>query len=422
MRNWLHLLLILPALIYAEEFSFDISSYEKKKYEWGGYLEGIVEYNHLNDESALYNLNFAGNKNPDSIKRALATAELEALYRFASSSLNFRGHATVSDDYFGREYQTDIYELFYTAAPSDQVNLEVGKRVIKWGKGYAWNPVGFIERPKDPNDPDLSREGFIIAGADFIHSFDGSLKTISFTPIVLPVSDDINEDYSSQNDINIAGKLYLLYRDTDIDFLFLNDASRSARIGVDFSRNITANFELHGEFAYIDKQAIANIDAQDQLSIDQKSIAQSLFGIRYLTESDITWIVEYYHNGAGQSKTQLQRFYTLAKSDPIASPTLYELANKAKLAGYAAPNAGQDYLYLRASKKDAFDIVYLATGITSIVNINDHSFSLAPELVYTGFTNTESRLRFILLQGDKNTEFGEKQNTFKIEFRFRYYI
>jgi len=422
MRNWLHLLLILPTLVYAEEFSFDISSYEKKKFEWGGYLEGILEYNHLNDKSALYNLNFPDGKNPDSIKRVLATAELEGLYRFNLSNLNFRGHATASDDYFGREYQTDIYELYYAANPNDQFNVEVGKRIIKWGKGYAWSPVGFIERPKDPNDPDLSREGFIIAGADLIQSYDGPLKTLSFTPVVLPVSDDINEDYSSQNDINIAGKLYLLYRDTDIDFLFLNDASRSARIGVDFSRNITANFELHGEFSYIDKQTIANIDAQNQLSIDQKSVVRSLFGIRYLTKSDITWIAEYYHNGAGQSKTQLQRFYTLAKSDPIASPTLYELANKARLAGYAAPNAGQDYLYIRTSKKDTFDIVYLSTGITSIININDRSFSLAPELVYTDFTNTESRLRFILLQGDTNTEFGEKQNAFKIEFRFRYYI
>ena len=38
--------------------------------------------------------------------------------------------------------------------------MEAGKRTLRWGKGYAWNPIGFVERPKDPNDPDLAREGY----------------------------------------------------------------------------------------------------------------------------------------------------------------------------------------------------------------------------------------------------------------------
>ncbi len=422
MKKWLGFLLLLPALAYAEEFSFDVSSYEKKRYEWGGYLEGFTEYNQLASDTALYNLNFSGNDNPDAIKRFLATAELEGLYRFDSTSLNFKGHATFSDDYFGREYQTDIYELYYAANPSDQLNLEIGKRVIKWGKGYAWNPVGFIERAKDPNDPDLSREGFIIADADYIRSFAGQLKTLSIKSVILPVSDDINSDFSSESDINFAGKIYLLYRNTDIDFLFLSDGSRSGRLGLDFSRNITPNFELHGEIAYINQQTLFRISDLNQLESSEENIIQSLVGVRYLTETEITWVVEYYHNGAGQKQSQLSRFYTLASVDPADIPALFELANKARSAGYTAPNAGRDYLYLRASKRDSFNIVYLATALTSIININDQSFSLAPELVYTGFTNTESRLRMIWLYGDKNSEFGEKQNELKLEFRFRLFF
>lgn len=46
---------------------------------------------------------------------------------------------------------------------------------MRWGKGYAWNPVGFVERPKDPNDPELAREGYWMASADYIVNFTGPL-------------------------------------------------------------------------------------------------------------------------------------------------------------------------------------------------------------------------------------------------------
>ena len=58
---------------------------------------------------------------------------------------------------------------------------------MKWGKGYAWNPVAFLDRPKNPDDPELPLEGFVIASADTIKSFDGPLKTFAFTPVLVPV-------------------------------------------------------------------------------------------------------------------------------------------------------------------------------------------------------------------------------------------
>lgn len=221
------------------------------------------------------------------------TAVLSALYRFTKSSVNFRGQANVSDTYVGNEHSTDIQELYFTRSDSDHLTFDIGKRVIKWGKGYAWNPVGFVERPKDPNDPALSREGFVLATADYVRSFDGALKTIAFTPVILPVTEEINQDYSNIEDINYAAKLYLLYRDTDIDIMLLGSGSRTARFGADFSSNVTANFELHGEFAYINNSPRAYINAANQLLIENSDSASGLLGQRYLAETDVTWIVEY---------------------------------------------------------------------------------------------------------------------------------
>ena len=80
------------------------------------------------------------------------------------------------------------------------------------------------------------------------------------------------------------------------------------------------------------------------------------------------------------------------------------------------------YLYVRVSQKDPFDILYFTPAITSIVNLSDRSYSVAPELTYTGITNVELRLRLFWLKGSELTDFGEKQNARRIEFRARWFF
>ena len=49
--------------------------------------------------------------------------------------------------------------------------------------------MAFIDRPKDPDDPEVGMEGIFALSADYTKSFDGPLKTLSFTPVLLPVYD-----------------------------------------------------------------------------------------------------------------------------------------------------------------------------------------------------------------------------------------
>jgi hypothetical protein len=82
----------------------------------------------------------------------------------------------------------------------------------------------------------------------------------------------------------------------------------------------------------------------------------------------------------------------------------------------------QDYLYLRISQKEPWNILYFIPSLTSIFNLTDESFSLAPELLYNPITNLELRTKVVLLFGKGGSEFGEKQNDFLLEFRARYYF
>ena len=89
---------------------------------------------------------------------------------------------------------------------------------------------------------------------------------------------------------------------------------------------------------------------------------------------------------------------------------------------YGRRNPMRDYFYLRISQKEPFDILYFTPGITWIYNIDDGSYALTPELLYTGITNLELRLRGGLIVGGRGAEYGEKQNNYRVELRVRYYF
>ena len=413
----------MPISLMAEEYSFDISSYEKPVYEITGYTELFFTHSELNSDSGFYNLLTASTDPVTHNNLYSAEIQLDGIYRFTTSQVNFKYSAqSQNSDILGNQNDSLFYELYYTDNHLKNVSIDVGKRVQKWGKGYAWNPVGFIERKKDPNDPELSREGYFMLMADYIQSYSQNLKTLSIMPVVLPVTDEINSDFSQVEDTNYAGKIYLLYRDIDIDIMFLTKGSRAASLGFDFSANLSANFEIHGELAYIKDKTINQLDTLNQLTSIEKNITQSLIGFRYLTEGETTWIGEYYHNGGGYNEKQLEAFFKLISSDFQTSPQLLTLSQQANSSDYGGTNPGKDYLYLSAVKKEPYELVYFNFGINSILNLQDHSYSITPEFIYTGFSNTEMRFRTSFLQGDMYSEFGEKLNDWKLEFRFRYYF
>jgi hypothetical protein len=307
------------------------------------------------------------------------------------------------------------------------LTLEAEKKTLKWGKGYAWNPVSFIDRPKDPDEPDLALEGFWLLSADFIRSFSGPLKTLSFTPVFLPVLEKINDQFGTKEKANLAAKLYLLLYDTDIDFIVFTGGSRTTRYGADFSRNVTANFEVHGEFAYVEDFQKRHLDAGGNILGSTYDAASYLLGIRYLSERETTYILEYYRDGTGFTKGEFRDFYRFvdrAYDQFLATGNDALLGRAANLGqgNYGRPSPMKSYLYLRISQKEPCDILYFTPAVTTILNLKDQSFSLAPEIAYTGLTNLELRLKTTFLVGGRETEFGEKPFDYRLEFRARYYF
>ncbi len=412
---------------FAEEYTFDISEVEKKPYHIGGYAEFRPVLFGLDKDASLYKLKFYNRNEGSTIEEYNSTLQLEGGIEKGIAKLFVKTNTDYKKSYLGEYQKTMLYEGFLSLKPSSSMTIDMGKKTLKWGKGYAWNPVAFVDRPKDPDEPEQSMEGFITASADYIKSFDGSLKTVSFTPILIPVYEDVNDTFGDTDKLNLAAKLYLLLYDTDIDFIILTGGSKTTRYGADFSRNITTNFEIHGEFAFITDYKKKFIDSDGNNFEEEYDAKSYLIGIRYLTEKDTTYIVEYYRNGIGFTSGEIRNYFSFidnAYNSYISSGSdvLLKKASTITAGNYGMPNPMTDYLYLRASQKEPFDILYFTPSVTWIFNINDKSFSLSPELLYTGITNLELRLKSSFISGEKLSEYGEKQNDYRIEMRVRYYF
>ena len=412
---------------YADDYTFDSSETEKKPYHFGGYAELRPVLYGLDKDAALYQLRFYSRDEGHTLPEYNAALQLEGAIEKGMTKLFVRTNTAYQDSYLGATSTTTVYEAFLSVKPAPSLTIDAGKKTLKWGKGYAWNPVAFVDRPKNPDDPDLNLEGFVVASADYIRSFNGPLKTLSVTPVLVPVSEHVNDDFGTTNHLNAAGRVYLLLYDTDIDFLFLTGASKPSRMGMDFSRNITTNLEVHGEFARINDftRSFITVDGSTHQTIYDAT--SWLLGLRYLTEKDTTYIVEYYRNGTGFTDQETKDYYTFVHNayDSYLSTGNDALLQKAAAVtdkNYGRPNTGQQYLYLRVSQKDPFDILYWTPAFTAIMNAEDRSYSLSPEISYTGITNFDLRLKGTVLAGNRLSEFGEKQNDYRVELRTRYYF
>ena len=410
-----------------EEYSFDLSDIEKKPFHFGGYLEFRPAFFGLDKNSSFYALKFFNQDVGSSLTDINFLSLLEASYEKGIIGAKIRTNTVVKNSFPGWSYQTSLYEAFFSIKPSLFFQIDIGKKRLKWGKGYAWNPVAFIDKPKDPNDPELAMEGFTIVSAEYIRSFNGPLKTLTLTPILLPVFNHINTGFGELNHLNFGGKIYLLFYDTDIDLMFLSGGSGPARYGIDFSRNIVSNFEIHGELAYVPNFREQGLNREGNYREEEYSSLSYLAGLRFLTPFNTTFILEYYRNGGGFSSQDMEDFYGFIND---ATSSFLSTGNEdlIKLAGgplsenYRKFSPMRDYMFLRISQKEPFNILYFVPSLTSIFNLNDKSFSVALELLYAPVSNLELRLKGTTLFGQRWSEFGEKQSDFRIEFRGRYYF
>jgi hypothetical protein len=185
---------------------------------------------------------------------------------------------------------------------------------------------------------------------------------------------------------------------------------------------------VHGEFAFIRNFTKPLVDANGNTSSITYDAVNYVLGTRYLSTLNTTYILEYYHQGTGYSPEELSALFSFIDKGYNAflssgdTQALTKARSVTQQGGYGRFTPETDYLYLRVSQSEPFDILYFTPSFTWIYNLSDRSFTITPELLYSPITNLELRLRTGFLVGSTDSEFGEKQNDYRIELRARYYF
>ena len=355
------LVLVLISSLYGDEYDFDMDATQLDPYEYSGYLRLDDKVQRLNTKPTQYQ-NYIH-----------AEALLDFSYNY--EIFNFTSSFIAAHDYI-KDVNSDsnfgVNDLYLEAKLNTNHTLLVGKESLMWGKGYYFNPVAFFDRPKDPSDPTKAREGFVIAKYSYNKSFQSELKNLSFDFVYLPSTQDINKDYynlvtNQENANNIALRLYMLLYDTDIDIIYNYSDESSEKIGIDFSKNIQTNFELHGEYANV-------LDGGYTY----------LLGLRYLTDFELTIISEYLYRSEGLTKEEIE------------TTTL------------SMPFIAKDYAITLFTQKEPFNFLYFNVYYKNMMNLQDNSMQNKVGASYAFRNNVDADLSYNINSGDKLSEFGKK--------------
>ena len=391
-----------------------------KPHEFGGYVETTFTHSRLNRDHAFYSTEFAGQPQRETLDHIAATLRLTGSIRGNEWRLRFQSRSILENDQRERDTVNRFDELAATWKPHSDFTLDAGKMVLKWGKGHTWNPVAFVERPKDPSDPRLPREGYTLLSAAVSREFTGPLKSVTFNPVLLPVSENLNAGFGKPGHLNTAGKLLLDFGDTDIGFYRLNSGSRTGRFGADISHYISSDLEVYGEWVRIKSQDFRLATPTGASMTRTEAATSYLAGLQYRTQRRSSFIVELHHNGTGYSSGEFRDFVALTNnaSRPGADGALMARARMLASGGFGRAKAMQNYWYFRASHT----IGPATPSLRFAVNLQDRSYSFTPELLYNVRSHWGVRARFTILGGGTATEYGEKYYSRRAEIRVHYHF
>jgi len=406
----------------AQDYEFEIPAEEEvAKLEINGNLDAKWGILQTNRTSPVYGLQFFGQDIPgDYLSQYRLDFYLNGDYQYKQVGFTMRTFSQYTNE---KSFELSFYELYGSLNLSPRFTFSVGKRRYNWGKGYAFNPVGYVNTEKDPENPDLAMAGKSSVQLQYNRSISsGFIQNLSISAIVLPQEANILEKYSKTGDLSAAFKLYMLINNIDLDFMFNIGPGQRRRYGMDFSTNLRENIEIHGEASYSNGEEMSII-INNAVQMNEASGFSYLLGLRYLAPWNMTVIADYYHNNSGLSQQEYQDYQAYLLNNLITGDAdLIDETRFVMTNSFRSRNLMRDYIYVKASMPEPFKWLYSSISVFTIYNLNDNSFILSPQIGYKPFTNTEILLWPSFLFGKKDSEYGSKHFQKKLEIWFRFYF
>jgi hypothetical protein len=324
-----------------------------------------------------------------------------------------------------RNTQSSLFlrELVLKLSPARALDLSLGRTILKWGVGYAFNPTGVVEPRRIPSDPSdrLRRfRGLDLAQADF-YCATGTVTVVYLNTL------NANGRWQMANDHRLAVRLNTLVQGFDVALIGFWEKRQTGSIGGTVTKVIGGALEIHGEFlgrrgSATPQHLIATVDAPDTLFHfppyaplpEHRLYGKYLAGFQYTLGSGINLAFEYFHNDEGMRGDDWQRFldYLLFANRELSNPRWngpagnLAAANLMWAAGaLSATGSTRDYLFARAYFPEIF-LRRISGELMTLRNLDDGSTVIIPALsIYLGHEISAS-LRWSGFLGRRESEYG----------------
>jgi hypothetical protein len=192
-----------------------------------------------------------------------------------SFALRYKPRWSLASSFIGLTHTySDTYTLVrvtetYAGLSAGDFDFMAGRRIVRWGVGYAFSPAGVLDPPRTPTNPtdrlNLNQGRDMVKG-DYVHgqqAFTLAWSTAHFAPSGSNLRD------------TTAFRYNVLTHGFDTSLIAGDDRGGDAFGGLTFTRVLGQAWEVHGEVAWREHEAV-------------------LLGAKFITRQGITLLGEYY--------------------------------------------------------------------------------------------------------------------------------
>jgi hypothetical protein len=320
-------------------------------------------------------------------------------------------------------YDFAVRELALDVSLGDALDLVVGKKILKWGTGYAFNPTGVVEPQRSPSDPsDRLNQNY---GRDLV-SLTAFFGKTSITAVYLNDARYANSSLE-WGDNELAVRAYSFLGGLDISLVGHYREGDRLELGANSSYVIGDDLELHGEI--LGKRGSPALFHQIITSDNPGQIFSSypyvplyansgqiflktLVGGQYTLDNGVNIALEYYHNSEGLSVQEWKRWMNFVKfqeavqkgivpvSPDLIVPSRMNLLWS--LLTLSTRGTMRDYMFARGAYSDDT----WGCEVIVFMNANDQSIVAIPTLTWRASVSLSLYLRYTANVGRDGSEFG----------------
>jgi hypothetical protein len=245
----------------------------------------------------------------------------------------------------------------YAGLSAGDFDFMAGRRMVRWGAGYAFTPAGVLDPPRDPTNPTDRlnlNQGRDMVKADFVHG-PHAFSLAWSSAVLTPAGSDLHDTAAFRYNVLLHG--------FDTSLIAAYERGGDTVGGLTFTRVFGQAWEMHGEAAWREQGAV-------------------LLGGKYTTKWGVSFIGE---------------FYTPPNTAYYRSMSLLPTAGR------------QQYVFLYASKSRLRELPgwkQWDLSASMVENLNDKSYTAIVDANRRFGDHFSSYLHLQIPEGGKTTEFG----------------